>query len=142
MIAIIRVRGEVKTKGDIEDTMQMLNLKTVNNCVVVPENAHYLGMIKKIKDHVTYGKVDKEIFKKMLMKWGRRGQKRLELKDADKIADEIFAGTKKLKDFGINPTFRLHPPRKGYEGIKRPYSIDGTLGNRGDDINRLLEKMI
>ena len=63
MIAIVRVRGEVKTVGKVEDTMQLLNLKTVNNCVVVPEDEKYLGMIRKIKDHVTYGKIDKETFK-------------------------------------------------------------------------------
>ncbi len=142
MIAIIRVRGEVKTKGNIEDTMLMLNLKTVNNCVVIPENETYIGMLHKIKDHVTYGTITKETFKKMLAKWGRSGQKRLQLKDVDKIVDEIFAGKKKLRDYDINPTFRLHPPKRGYEGIKRQYQENGTLGNRGDKINALLERMI
>ena len=142
MIAIIRVRGEVKTKGNIEDTMLMLNLKTVNNCVVIPENETYIGMLHKIKDHVTYGTITKETFKKMLAKWGRSGQKRLQLKDVDKIVDEIFAGKKKLRDYDINPTFRLHPPKRGYEGIKRQYQENGTLGNRGDKINDLLERMI
>ena len=142
MIAIIRVRGEVKTKGDIEDTMLMLNLKTVNNCVVIPETETYIGMLHKIKDHVTYGAITKEVFKKMLVKWGRSGQKRLQLKEVDKMVDEIFAGKKKLKDYNINPTFRLHPPKRGYEGIKRQYAEKGTLGNRGDKINALLERMI
>jgi large subunit ribosomal protein L30 len=142
MIAIIRVRGEVKTKGDIEDTMLMLNLKTVNNCVVIPETETYIGMLHKIKDHVTYGTITKEVFKKMLVKWGRSGQKRLQLKEADKIVDEIFTGKKKLKEYNINPTFRLHPPKRGYEGIKRSYTEKGTLGNRGDKINALLERMI
>jgi len=144
MIAVLRVRGEVKTIGKIEDTMLMLNLKTVNNCVVVPENDKYMGMINKAKDHVTYGAISKDVFKKMLAKWGRKGQKRLELKDAEltKIVDEVFSGKKKLRDYDINPTFRLHPPKRGYEGIKRAYSKDGTLGNRGEAINALLERMI
>ena len=142
MIAIIRVRGEVKTKGDIEDTMLMLNLKTVNNCVVIPETEVYIGMLHKIKDHVTYGTITKETFKKMLVKWGRSGQKRLQLKEVDKMVDEIFAGKKKLRDYNINPAFRLHPPKRGYEGIKRQYQEKGTLGNRGEKINALLERMI
>ena len=142
MIAIVRVRGEVKTVGKVEDTMQLLNLKTVNNCVVVPEDEKYLGMIRKIKDHVTYGKIDKETFKRMLLKWGRSGKKRLELKDADKMVDELFEGKKKLRDFDINPAFRLHPPKRGYEGIKRQYKNGGTLGNRGEKINGLLGRMI
>lgn len=144
MIAIIRVRGEVKTRGTIEYTMELLNLKTVNNCVVVPEEERYIGMIHKIKDHVTYGTITKETFKKMLAKWGRNGQKRLEIKEAElnKITEEVFSGTKKLRDFDINPVFRLHPPSKGYEGIKRQYSEGGTLGNRKEAMNKLLERMI
>jgi large subunit ribosomal protein L30 len=44
---------------------------------------------------------------------------------------------------GINPVFRLAPPRKGgYEGIKRAYSVGGALGYRSKDINKLLERMI
>jgi large subunit ribosomal protein L30 len=144
MIAIVRLRGEVKTIGKIEHTMQLLNLRTVNNCVVVPDNEKYRGMIRKIKDHVTYGEINKETFKKMLIKWGRKGQKRLALKDdeADKIVKEVMDGKKRLKDFEIKPMFRLHPPRGGYEGIKRPYSLKGALGNRKAAINELLERMV
>lgn len=142
MIAIVRLRGEVKTKGDIEDTMQMLNLKTVNNCVVVPETPHYLGMIQKAKDHITYGKIGAEIFKRMLVKWGRSGKKRLEMKEAEKIAEEVFSGKKKLRDFNVNPMFRLHPPRHGYEGVKVQYTKKGALGDRGDKMEKLLERMI
>ena len=38
--------------------------------------------------------------------------------------------------------FRLHPPRKGYEGIKRSYKVGGALGDRGEDINVLLQRMM
>jgi len=142
MIAIVRLRGGVNAKSGIEDTLDMLNLKTVNNCAVVPDNAHYKGMIHKVKDYITYGEIEKETFKKMLTKWGRTGRKRLVLKDADKIVDEIFTGKKKLKDYGIKPAFRLHPPKRGYEGIKRHYTEGGSLGDRKEKINALLERMI
>ena len=141
MIAIVRLRGGVNAKKGVEDTLDMLNLKTVNNCTVVPDNAHYRGMIHKVKDYITYGTVEKETFKKMLVKWGRTGRKRLALKDADKVVDEIFTG-KKLKDFGIKPVFRLHPPKRGYEGVKIAYAEGGALGDRKEKINALLERMI
>ena len=55
------------------------------------------------------------------------------------INDEIL-----LKDTPLKPVFRLHPPRKGYDkaGIKKPFSVGGSLGYRGDKINTLLEKMM
>jgi large subunit ribosomal protein L30 len=142
MIAVVRIRGNAKVKGDIERTMELMHLKTVNNCVVVPENEKYLGMVHKVKDHVTYGTVTKETFKKMLVKWGRFGKKRLQLKDVDKTVDEIFEGKKRFRDLNINPVFKLHPPRRGYEGIKIAYSQGGALGNRKEKINELLERMI
>lgn len=43
----------------------------------------------------------------------------------------------------LKPVFRLRPPKRGYEreGIKKPYSVGGTLGYRKEAINELLEKM-
>ncbi len=142
MLAVVRVRGNVGVRKEIEDTMQMLHLKTVNNCVVVPDTPSYLGMIKKIKDYVAWGEIDKEVFKWMLKKWGRKGRKRLEPDfDVDKFTEEFFSGKTTFKDYGINPVFRLHPPRKGYRSIKRPYP-KGALGYWGEQINELIKRMI
>jgi large subunit ribosomal protein L30 len=48
----------------------------------------------------------------------------------------------KLEDSGVKPVFRLHPPRKGYENIKKTFAESGTLGYRGDKIGDLIKKMI
>ena len=41
-------------------------------------------------------------------------------------------------------TFRLHPPRGGYErkGIKVPFTVGGALGYRGEKINDLIKRML
>lgn len=150
MLALIRVRGNVKVRRDVEETLQMLGLKTVNNCVLVPINPSYTGMVEKVKDLITYGNVHKDVFKKMLLRWGRTlGNKKVDEKylkekgyTLEKFVDEFFDKKVKLQDLDIKPVFRLHPPRKGYEGIKRPYSLGGALGNRSNDINELLYRMI
>lgn len=150
MIAIVRVRGLVKVRKDIRDTMDILRLKSVNNCVVITDNPVYRGMIQKIKDYVTWGEIEKDVFKKMLLKWGRTEENKRVNEDyfkekkqtLDKFIDSFFKGDVKLQDVGIRPFFRLHPPRKGYEGVKRPYSLKGALGKRGKEINKLLERMI
>ena len=49
----------------------------------------------------------------------------------------------KYKDIpDVKPLFRLNPPKKGYEGIKRAYVNKGALGYRGKDINKLITRMI
>jgi len=145
-IAIIRIRGNVNVTKKIEDTMQILKLKAVNNCITVQLNETTKGMIQKIKDYVTFGTINEETFKKMMLKWGKttQGQKVTEqyLKEQKTTMKEIYEGTKKFKDTGIKQPFRLHPPRKGYEGIKKPFTMGGALGNRKEKINKLLERMI
>ena len=52
--------------------------------------------------------------------------------------------SKELADkFGIKNTVTMHPPRGGFEkkGIKVPFGVGGALGDRGDKISRLIEKM-
>lgn len=150
MIAVIRIRGSIKTRKDIKDTLKMIRLKTVNNCVVLPENETYKGMIQKAKDFITWGEINKETFKKMLLKWGRiNGNKKISEKylkeknyDVDKFITLFFEKKLKLQDVGINPVFRFHPPRKGYEGVKKPFTLKGSLGYRGEKINDLLGRMI
>jgi large subunit ribosomal protein L30 len=45
-----------------------------------------------------------------------------------------------MKD--VKPLFRLSPPKKGYEGIKRGFGAGGALGYRGEKINDLISRMI
>ncbi len=64
-------------------------------------------------------------------------------KTIDAMASAIVAGSFHYKDIpDVKPIFRLHPARQGLEGIKRTFQVGGALGYRGNDINRLLGKMI
>jgi large subunit ribosomal protein L30 len=59
------------------------------------------------------------------------------------FAKAISTGETKYSDLkDIKPIIRLHPPRKGYEGIKRSFQVGGALGYRGDEINTLIDRMI
>ncbi|MCX6675320.1 MAG: uL30 family ribosomal protein, partial [Methanothrix sp.] len=60
MFAIVRLRGEVNVRPEIKDTLEMLRIHRVNHCVVVKEDAHYRGMIQKVKDYVAWGKIDED----------------------------------------------------------------------------------
>ncbi len=145
-MAVIRIRGNVGVREPIERTMQLLKLKKVNNCVIVPYNKYYKGMLQKIKDYATFGEISKDVFEKLLFKWGRiEGDKKVTpeyLKEKGITVDDLYSLKVKFKDVGIKQPFRLHPPRKGYKSIKRPFTMKGDLGYRGEKINELLERMI
>jgi large subunit ribosomal protein L30 len=113
--AAVQIRGTVRVRKEIKDTLRMLNLQRKHACVVVPTTPVYRGMLHKCKDYITYGEVSKEILEA--------------LKKARKPNGKTFA---------------LHPPKGGFErkGIKKPFMQGGALGYRADKINDLIKRML
>jgi large subunit ribosomal protein L30 len=154
MLAVIRVRGPAKLAASLNDTMKIMRLYKANNCVVVKSTPVYLGMIKKVKDFVTWGEINFDTLKLLLEKKGRVvGNKPLtndyllkKIKmNFEEFANELMVGKNGLKDApGLKTFFRLDPPKKGFErgGIKKPFSMGGALGYRKEHINELLRRMV
>ena len=98
-------------------------------------------LLLKIRNHVAYGKIDNKTLEKLI---SLRGQPNSENKgkkiDVKKIVEEIEK--KGLKKQGLKPFFRLHPPRKGIESKKHFGVGKGVLGDNGEKINKLVEKML
>ena len=152
-VAAIRVRGIVNVKPDIKKTLQLLNLTRVNHCVLLEENPSTKGMLQVVKDYLTWGEIDKKVLAKLITIRGKlEGDKNLTesyIKSAtsydnlDKLSQAIIDKKFKYRDIpSVKPIFRLNPPRKGYEGVKRSFANKGALGYRGKKINQLIEKMI
>ena len=152
MYVIIRIRGSVNTKPEIKDTLRMLRLNQINHCVVIEETPNNKGMIQMVKDYVAYGTINAETLALLLENRGR-------LVGGDSLTDAYVAQNSKfktIKEFAaavtdgkakfsdlpnLNVVFRLHPPRKGHAGLKRTFQQGGALGNYGEDICKLVEKM-
>ncbi|MFO8052094.1 MAG: 50S ribosomal protein L30 [Thermoplasmatota archaeon] len=152
--AVVRIRGTVKVKPNIKETMRLLRLNRTNHCILIPETPEYKGMLQKAKDYITWGEVEAGAVERLIKESAR-------LKEAGSIDDKFIKKNTSFKDIkelsvavsegsfdprkleGLNPVFRLSPPRKGgYEGIKRHYTVGGALGYRGKEINNLLDRMI
>jgi len=118
-LAIIQIRGVINVPQPIRDTLQMLRLGHKHVCVIVPDNPTTRGMIRKVKDLVTWGEIDEQT---LTLLQEKRGQHNTESR----------------------PWFRLQPPRKGFErkGIKVPFKLGGALGDRGKEIGSLIQRML
>lgn len=139
-IAIIRVRGLIGIRARIKDTLNMLRLYRKNYCVVVENSPSYLGMIRKVKDYVTWGEIDDNTYKILVEKKGENYKGReTDKKGKIKYRKFIEVNGKKIKPF-----FRLQPPRKGFgrKGIKVAFSKGGALGYWGEKINNLIKRML
>jgi len=152
VFAVVRIRGRVGVPKPIEDTLKMLRLTRLYNCVLLPENSSVQGMLEKAKDWITWGEIEKETLLHMLKKRLRlNGGKRIDEKvlkektgysNFEELADALLGNKVKLSDLeGIEPRFRLTPPSKGFKNKKLPWP-KGDLGYRGNAINELLKRMI
>ena len=149
--AVVRVRGSVNVNPKIKETMKLMKLSRVNHCVIIPENETYAGMLNIIKDYVTWGEIDSETTELLLESSGKSSGnsafskqhlKETTFKTMKALAKGLTEGKVVMRDVpGLKPLFRLHPPRKGYEGIKRSFKVGGALGYRADKINILLRRM-
>jgi len=152
-IVAIRIRGTVSASREARETLRMLHLTRNNYAVLIDDRPSFLGMVKTVRDYVTYGELSKESVASLIKEKGRLvGNKKLTDEYAQKVGhkslEDLAAAVSacrveywKLRD--IQPVFRLHPPTKGFKGkIKKSYGSRGELGYRGESINQLLNRML
>ena len=66
-------------------------------------------------------------------------------KSIDEFAAALVEAKAMLNEVpGMKPVFRLKPPAKGFgrRELRKPFSIGGVFGYRGENINKLLARMI
>ncbi len=151
-LAVVRVRGGVRGRKDVMDTLRLLGLTRINHCVVVDNTPSIRGMLQKSKDYITWGEITPQTLEKLLRKRGRLiGDKKLDEKllqmlglgGFGEFAEAVCAGKASLRDVpGLKKVFRLHPPKKGYRSTKKSVAEGGDLGYRGEKINELILRMM
>ncbi len=151
--AVIRLRGKHDLRTSVDDTLHMLHLTRQNHCVIVPQDATYAGMLKLVKDFVTWGEVDEQTLAKALLRRGRAvGDKPIDdafvkahskYKSVWDLSQAVAKGDANLREVvDLRPVLRLHPPVRGFRAVKRGYNDGGDLGYRGAAINELIQRML
>ena len=113
VIAVIRIAGQVKNKATDNETMKRLKLARKFNCVLINEDdAVRVGMVRAVRNCVSYGKIDDKLVKEM---------------DLKRVAKE-----------GV---YSLHPPIGGLKKSSRLPCPKGVLGEN-KDIGKLLVRML
>lgn len=105
MIAIIRISGLVNIRSDIEETLSRLRLRRKYACVVIKPTKEKLGMIKKVKEFVAFGEIDKKTYEELVEKRGQLIDKTKKT-DLKKAAEEIEKG-KEYEHLNLKPFFQI-----------------------------------
>ncbi len=140
-IFIVRVRGRVRLRKEVQDTLTMLRLYKTNYCVIFKDTPVIMGMVKKVKDYVTWGQADEKTMNELFERCGREYKGPLtDRKNKINYKNRYHKHDGKL----YNKFFKLNPPAKGYgrKGIKTQFSQKGALGYRGEKINDLIKQMM
>ena len=149
----IRIRSDINATEEMKDTFKMLRIGRTNYATLLDDRPSYLGMLKLVKDRVTWGEPSYETILRLLEERGQAtGSRKIDdetlrqlgygsLEELSKALHNGKVEFSKLE--GIKPFFRLHPPSKGFKGkTKRSYGAGGEAGYRGEKINELASKMI
>ena len=152
----IRLKGNFGTPCLIEKALQTLRLRRKFNAVLLENNRPTVGMLRTVKDFVTWGEAKKTDIAALLHERGEFSggaeltdetiRERFGESSVQELASALTEGRLSLRTLwqkGLNPVFRLHPPSGGFEGsVKRPYGSRGELGRREATLSHLLAQMI
>lgn len=155
-IIAVRIRGTATDNPDIRKTMETLKMENTFRARLLENTPSTEGMLRAAKNLVAWGSVNPQVLESLLRKRAERdGDRRLDddfakvffkRESVGDLANSIVAGeisVKSLWSAGVKPGFRLHPPKGGFKRSTRRAATDGgELGNRGEDINILVRRMI
>ncbi|ELK55463.1 MULTISPECIES: 50S ribosomal protein L30 [Haloferax] len=153
MQAIVQLRGEVNIAQDVRDTLTMLNIHRVNHATFVPETDAYRGMISKVNDFVAHGEPSVDVVETLISTRAEPEEgdgditdewvsENTDYDDVAALAQAIVDEETTLREQGVSPVLRLHPPRGGHRGQKHVTKEGGQLGKHStEQIDELLEDM-
>ncbi len=153
MQALVQLRGEVNMNQEVRDTLSMLNVHSTNHCALVPETDTYRGMITKVNDYVAFGEPSAGVLSTVLRTRAEPAEgvgeiddewvaENTDYDDVAALAEALLAEETTLREVGLSPALRLHPPRGGHDGVKHPTAEGGELGKHSTEkIDSLLTAM-
>jgi len=155
-LVAIRLRGTAGVKSEFEKTLASLRLARKFRAAILYDRPEIIGMLAKVKDLVTWGEAKKETLSLLLKERAQTtGGKKLTnsfvkqkfgLTTVDRLASAIDKGELPLERLwreGLNPNFKLHPPKGGFKGrTKLAFKQGGELGYRGEALYDLVARMV
>ena len=160
-IIIIRICGQwERIPKEIQLILARLNLKELNNAVILFYNKDNFKMVKLIESYVTWGYINKYMIEDLLRKRGSvtfgnnepNELNNIDIENAlgklgivciEDIIFELSKETKNAKDvLNYLGYFKLEKNDEGFEKANISFEKGGNQGFRGDKINVLLKKMI
>jgi len=139
MILVIRIGGLVDMTREFEEMLFRFRLRRKYSAVLMQPTVLNIKILKKLRNHIAYGEINKETMKELIEKRGISLDKSKKI-NPEKVMDQL---EKNPLNSDIKPFFRLHPPRGGIDSKKHfGVSKKAVLGDNKDKINDLVRRML
>ena len=141
--------------------MQLLRLRQLHNGVFVKLNKATVNMLRRVEPYITYGYPSQRTIAKLIYKrgYGKVNGSRIPLTDNAIVENTLGKkhGISSVEDLIHEITtvgahfkeannflwpFKLNSPRKGFAEKRHPYHNGGVWGNREEQINELVRRML
>ena len=159
---VIRIRGIIGVSPKAKKVMQLFRLRQIHNATFVRLNEATIRMLRLIEPYVTYGIPTRATIEKLVYKrgFGKIDKQRIPIADnsvikeglgkfginccADLIHEICTVGPNFKQANNFLWPFKLSSPLGGFSRKTKllHYLEGGEAGNRGEEINKLVKKML
>jgi len=159
---VIRIRGIIGVSPKAKKVMQLFRLRQLHNCTFVKLNEATIRMLRLIEPYVTYGYPTRATVKNLVYKrgFGKINKQRIPISTnavigeglegtgiectADLINEIYTVGPNFKKANNFLWPFKLSNPSGGFSSKTKllHFMEGGEAGARGEEINKLVKRMI
>jgi len=162
LVLVIRLRGIIGVAPKPKKILQLFRLRQIHNATFVRLNGATIRMLRLIEPYVTYGQPSKSTIEKLIYKrgFGKLNKQRIPISEndvieaglgqcgihccADLVHEIVTVGPNFKQANNFLWPFKLNSPRGGYSKKTKllHYMEGGESGNRAEEINKLIKRMI
>jgi large subunit ribosomal protein L30 len=140
MILVIRIAGLVTMRKADNEALDRLRVRRKYSAVLVKPTPENMKLIQHLRNFIAYGDITKETLTLLIQKRGQPIKKGARI-DAKAVVEALEK--KSLKELGLKPFFRLHPPVGGIDSkLHFGTSKKAVLGDNKSAINDLVRRML
>jgi len=160
IMLVVRIRGINCLSPTVRKILQLFRLRQLHNATFVRVNKATVNMLRKVEPFITYGYPNLETIKQLVYKrgYGKIDAQRIPITSnlivekqlgkygiiciEDLIHELITCGPNFKVANSFLWAFKLTAPRDGFNNKRHAYHQGGDWGNREEQINDLVQRMI
>lgn len=159
---VIRILGIIGVSPKAKKVLQLFRLRQLHNCTLVKLNECTVRMLRLIEPYVTYGYPTRATIEKLIYKrgFGKLNKQRIPITEnsvieeglgkygitctADLVHEIVTVGPHFKEANNFLWPFKLSSPKGGFSRKTKllHFMEGGESGSRGEEINKLVKKML